>query len=159
MYIFATFTAIAALIAAWSTYEARQMQPLVQGAAAQAQAQALNMAEYRASVIDYLNSVNPSFEGSIPAAQLPGIAHYAATGLWNNYVEGNTIVVYAIAPTAAGLPSFMTLLAQGSVLAGVAQSGYLIPPGAPGVAVPLPTGIANAIANGTPVWMAEISRG
>ena len=159
MYAFATFAIVATLVSAWQTFGARQMQPVAQATGAQAQAQALNMAAYRTSVIDYLQTADPSFVGSVPPGQLKKIANYASNGLWNNYVEGSTVVVYAQSPTSASLPSFTAKIAHGSVFAGVARGGCLIPTGQPGIAIPLPAGIANSIADGTPVWMAQVTRG
>ncbi len=159
MYVFATFAILATVISAWQTFGERQMQPVVQATGAQAQAQALSMAAYRLSVIDYLQTADPSFVGSIPAGQLKKIANEASDGLWNNYVEGTTVVVYAQSPTSASLPSFTAKIAHGSVFAGVALGGHLVPTGQPGVAIALPAGIANSIADGTPVWMAQVTRG
>lgn len=159
MYAFATLAIVATLVCTWQTFGARQMEPVAQATVAQAQAQAMNMAAYRTSVIDYLQTADPSFVGSIPPGQLKKLAHYASDGLWNNYVEGNTVVVYAQSPTSASLPSFTAKIAHGSVFAGVARGGRLIPTGQPGIAIPLPAGIATSIADGTPVWMAQVTRG
>ena len=160
MYAFATFAIIATVVGAWQTFGQQQMQSVAQASSsAQAQAQALNMAAYRQSVISYLQSADPSFIGSIPPGQLKKIAHYASDGLWNNYVEGNTVVVYAQSPTSASLPSFTAKIAHGSVFAGVARGGSLVPTGQPGLSIPLPAAIANSISDGTPVWMAQVTRG
>lgn len=159
MYVFATFALVAALVCSWQTFGDRQMQPVEQTSGSQAQAQALNMAAYRQSVIEYLQTAAPSFAGSIPPGQLRKLEHYASDGLWNNYVDGNTVVVYAQSQTSASLPSFTAKIAHGSVFAGVARGGYLVPTGQPGVSIPLPAGIANSITDGTPVWMAQVARG
>jgi hypothetical protein len=159
MYAFATFAIVATVVCAWQTFGERQMQPVAASTAAQAQAQAANMASYRQSVIEYVQTADPYFIGSIPPGQLKKIANHASNGLWNNYVEGNTVVVYAQSPTSASLPDFTAKIAHGSVFAGVASRGYLVSSAQPGVMIPLPAGIANSIADGTPVWMAQVSRG
>lgn len=159
MYAFATFAVMAAVICVWQTVGERQMQSVAQASSAQAQAQALDMAGYRLSVIDYLQTADPSFVGSIPPGQLKKIANEPSDGLWNNYVDGTTVVVYAQSPTSASLPSFTAKIAHGSVFAGIARGGYLVPTNQRGVAIPLPAAIANSIADGTPVWMAQVTRG
>jgi len=158
MYVFATFAVIAAVMCTWQNFGERQMQTVAQATGAQAQAQALDMAAYRLSVIDYLQTADPSFVGSIPPGQLRKIANEPSDGLWNNYVDGTTVVVYAQSPTSASLPSFTAKIAHDSVFAGVARGGYLVPTNQPGVAIPLPAGIAHNIADGTPVWMAQVTR-
>jgi hypothetical protein len=50
----------------------------------------------------------------------------------------------------------MSKLAQGSVFAGRALNGNEAPPTDPSIAIPLPAGIAGAIPDGSPVWLAQV---
>lgn len=155
MYVFAIFAVMAMLIAGYETFGAEQMTSAYR---ASTQSLALNMAEYRQSVIDYVLA-HPSFQGRVSANQLPSSAHYAPNALWQNYVQGNTVVVYATSPVSLELIADIARLSQGSVLAGSAQNGNEVPPGDSSVAIPLPAAIAASIPNGEPVWLAQVYPG
>jgi hypothetical protein len=71
----------------------------------------------------------------------------------NTSAAGSLVVVYTTSTSAGAAISGIEQLAGGSALAGVAFNGNVLSPGNP--AVPLPTAIAAAVPNGTPVWMAQ----
>jgi hypothetical protein len=120
---------------------------------------AQSMSAYRQALVAYVLA-NPAFEGAVPAAALqPYLSAGAASGPWLNYVAPNTssagslIVVYTTSTSVASALTGIEQLSGGSALAGIALNGSVVSPGNP--VVPLPTAIAAAVPNGTPVWMAQ----
>lgn len=153
MYALAALFIAMALIAGAETFNLRQLQVVP---VASANALAVNMAEYRQAVIEYVVTLHPGFQGTIPDDDLAGITAYAPNGHWCNYVQGDTVVIYAKVKPAVPIDGEMAKLARGSVFAGVALDGEVVPPGDASVAIALPAGIAAAIPDGSPVWLAQV---
>jgi len=107
-------------------------------------------------VIDYVLQVDPGFQGSVPAGNLPAVANYTPNPLWANYVQGNMVVVYATSQPPGDVVSDIATLALGSVMAGSAVNGSEVSPGDPALAIPLPAPIATVVPNGAPVWLAQV---
>jgi hypothetical protein len=119
-----------------------------------------SMDTYRRAVVAFV-AAHPSFQGNVSAAQLSSVsAGLSLDPRWQNYVEPNTtaagslVVVYTNAGDAGVAIAGIEALAQGSALAGVAHSGAVVSPGNP--IVPLPSAIADAVRDGTPVLMTQV---
>jgi hypothetical protein len=151
--VIAVFVMFAMLIAGYETFADEQMNVVTTSQSTQALA--LNMAAYRQSVIAYVEA-HPAFQGAVQANQLTGAAHYQPNPIWQGYVANGMVVVYTTSTVSPQLVVEMSKLAQGSVFAGRALNGNEAPPTDPSIAIPLPAGIAGAIPDGSPVWLAQV---
>ncbi|WP_206956703.1 type IV pilus biogenesis protein PilM [Trinickia acidisoli] len=153
MLVIAIFAVFAMLIAGYETFADEQMNVV---STTSTQALALNLAAYRQTVIAYVLA-NPSFQGAVQTNQLTPTANYTPNAMWQGYVQNGMVVVYTTSAVSPQLVVDMSELAQGSVLAGRALNGSEVPPTDPTIAVTLPSGIASAIPNGSPVWLAQVN--
>jgi hypothetical protein len=151
--VIAIFAMFAMLIAGYETFADQQMN--VVETSGSTQALALNMAAYRQSVIAYAQA-HPAFQGAVQASQLTATAHYQPNAIWQGYVANSMVVVYTTRAVSPALVVEMSKLAQGSVFAGRALNGSEVPPTDGSIAIPLPAGVAGAIPNGSPVWLAQV---
>jgi len=149
--VIAVFAIFAMLIAGYETFAGEQMNVV---SATSTQALALNMAAYRQTVIAYVQA-HPAFNGAVQANQLTPVANYKPNPMWQGYVQNNLVVVYTTSTVSPELVVDISKLAQGSVFAGRALNGNEVPPADATIAIPLPAGIAGAIPNGSPVWLAQ----
>lgn len=152
MLVIAVFALFAMLVAGYETFVGEQMRVVT---TTSTQALALNMAAYRESVIDYVQT-HPGFQGTVQAGQLTSTAHYKPNPIWQSYVANSMVVVYTTSAVSPRLVVEMSQLAQGSVFAGRALNGNEVPPTDSTIAIPLPGGIAGSIPNGSPVWLAQV---
>lgn len=151
MLVIAVFAIFAMLIAGYETFAGEQMNVVY---TTSTQALALSMAAYRQTVIAYVQA-HPTFNGAVQANQLTPAANYKPNAMWQGYVQNNLVVVYTTSAVSPELVVEISKLAQGSVFAGRALNGDEVPPSDPTIAIPLPAGIAGAIPNGSPVWLAQ----
>lgn len=117
-----------------------------------------NMAVYRAGVIAYLKN-NPGITGptSIADADLQPVlpSWFTPYPGWRNHVAADrTVTIYAASLPPAKITSELHTLAQGSLLAGEANTATntVFSPGLGNTGIPLPANVA--IPNGSPVWLA-----
>ncbi|RDU96767.1 type IV pilus biogenesis protein PilM [Trinickia dinghuensis] len=158
MYVIWVVVALGALTGAYALFGA-ESAPATQSASAFGLA--TNMSEYRQALVGFAQA-NPSFTGSVPIKTLqPYLGPVVANPIWLNYVQPNTntgyagslVIVYASSTAATAVIPAMEQLAQGSAMAGVAAGVSIVSPGNPPVS--LPAALANGIADGMPVWMAQ----
>lgn len=158
MYAIAIFMFFAALLALYETRGEQQMMPAIY---ASSSSLAENMGQYRQSVINYVYA-NPTFQGAVSSTQLQttAVSGFTANPLWSNYVQGNTVVVWASSSPTYPITSQIAQLAQGSVYAGTALNGFEVPydepASAPTLQIALPAAVAGSIPNGVPVWLAQV---
>ena len=125
---------------------------------------AVNMATYRAAVVDYAKHTYPVYPispgGVTQAALAPYLPYWypsSATLIWGNYIDSDgTILIYAISTPAQVYTAELVTLSQNSMLVGTASaSGTLVSPifGDTGIVLPKPGGAL--IGSGRPVWLAH----
>ena len=125
---------------------------------------ATNMASYRFGVIKFVNDPSHSaFSGQVTAPSFP--TGYAALSPpeWRNAVLADgTVIVCSVGISPPGLIKGITTLAQGSVLAGRANTltGKIEAPGtvsADQIALPDTSAVAGfaPITNGAAIWLAH----
>lgn len=118
---------------------------------------AQDFAAYRTAVIRYVQAnPNPSFNGSVPNANLPAVGAYVPHPLWRNYVVGSTVLVYSASVPTINFVGALEDLAQHSVFAGAAYNGTIVASAAATAqsVVVLPPSAQAFVPNGVPVWEA-----
>ncbi|MEB0134421.1 type IV pilus biogenesis protein PilM [Actimicrobium sp. CCC2.4] len=151
--------AIIAIIASLTGYASITSQIALASVAdaARVRSFAANMASYRAGVVNFANA-NSAYAGEVAVPVFP--AGYAALTppQWSNAVlTDGTVAVYSIGISPPGLIKGIAVLAQGSVLAGRANTltGRIEAPGATSAdQVPLPA-LPAGITNGAAIWLAH----
>ncbi len=127
-----------------------------QGAYAQGDHLARNMALYRDIVVEHVRS-NPTGPGAVPDAVLTFPDWYVRNPAWSNEVlPDGTVVVFASTRVSATLTTDLAELSQGSILVGEARhraggGTFLYSARYGDTAIELPD-----LDDGTPVWLASV---
>ncbi|HTH62221.1 MAG TPA: type IV pilus biogenesis protein PilM [Paraburkholderia sp.] len=157
MYLLWTVVTLAMLIGAYALFDGESVSAT---AAPSDMALALNLSDYRQAAMAYVQA-HPGAAGSVPGNALPLPSGEVPNSAWHNYVAanpgqgaGSEVVVYAASTGMAAVVPGIEQLAQGSMLAGAADNGYLVSPGNPPVA--LPAAVAAGVPNGAPVWIGQV---
>jgi hypothetical protein len=156
MYLLWTVVAFSTLIGAYALFDGESVSAT---AAPSDMALALNLSDYRQAVMAYVQAHPPGVAGSVPGNVLQLSSGEVPNNAWHNYVAanqgaGSEVVVYAASTSMAAVVPGIEQLAQGSMLAGAADNGYLVSPGNP--PVPLPAALAASVPNGAPVWIGQV---
>ncbi|MDH6146218.1 MULTISPECIES: type IV pilus biogenesis protein PilM [Paraburkholderia] len=157
MYLIWTVVAFSTLIGAYALFDGESVSTT---AAPSDMALALNLSDYRQAVMAYVQA-HPGVAGSVPGNVLQLSSGEVPNNAWHNYVAtnpgqgaGSEVIVYAASTRMAAVVPGIEQLAQGSMLAGAADNGYVVSSGNPAVA--LPASVTAGVPNGAPVWIGQV---
>ena len=113
---------------------------------------AQNMIIYKSAVNNYL-SANPTYNGTIPDSSLVFPSWYSKMANWTNNASSGRYSIYLATPLGEVITGELADLSEGSMNAGVKQSGTLWVSGYGNTTVAL----QPAIPNGSPVYIGSVN--